>query len=151
MRDEGWVEASEFCWLILHPSSLIPPMNDHVAALFYQAADLPPDERRALLDAACRGDPDLRAEVERLLAQDSRLGAEEGAGAFLDSPLVRLPKDEGGSGKDESSSTSSSDSSLILHPSRSSTTAFSACSAKAAWVPSTRRSRTTRADRSPSR
>jgi hypothetical protein len=69
-------------------------MDERVAALFYQAADLPPDEWRALLDAACQSDPALRAEVERLLAEDARLGAGEGAGDFLDSPLVRLPKDE---------------------------------------------------------
>ena len=66
-------------------------MSDRVEALFGQASELPPDERRALLDAACRGEPGLRAEVERLLAEDARLRAEEGAGAFLDSPLVRSP------------------------------------------------------------
>jgi hypothetical protein len=70
-------------------------MSDRVETLFHQASDLPPDERRVLLDAACRGDPGLRAEVESLLADDSRLRAEEGAGAFLDSPLVRSP-DAGG-------------------------------------------------------
>jgi WD40 repeat protein len=66
-------------------------MSDRVETLFHQAADLPPDRRRALLDAACRGEPALRAEVERLLAEDARLRAEQGAGAFLDSPLVRTP------------------------------------------------------------
>src|SRR5262249_13327165 len=77
-------------------------MCDRVENLFHQASDLPPDERRALLDAAGREDPGLRAEVERLLADDARLRAEEGAGAFLDSPLVRSPnaggvrEDEGG-------------------------------------------------------
>src|SRR5262249_38082005 len=78
-------------WLILHPLALIPPMSDRVESLFHQASDLPPDQRRALLDAGCRDDPGLRAEVERLLADDARLRAEEGAGAFLDSPLVRAP------------------------------------------------------------
>src|SRR5262249_55510065 len=48
-------------------------------------------QRRALLDAACRDDPGLRAEVERRLAEDARLRTEGGAGAFLDSPLVRSP------------------------------------------------------------
>ena len=70
-------------------------MNERVAALFYQAADRPSDERRALLDAACQDDPGLRAEVERLLAEDARLRAEDGAGAFLESPLMRSP-DGGG-------------------------------------------------------
>jgi WD40 repeat protein/predicted Ser/Thr protein kinase len=74
-------------------------MGDRVETLFHQAADLPPAERRALLDAACRDDPGLRADVERLLAEDARLRAEEGAGAFLDSPLVR-PPDAGGAGEE---------------------------------------------------
>src|SRR5262249_57317063 len=74
-------------------------MNDRVETLFHQAADLPSDERRALLDAACRGEPALRAEVERLLAEDARLRAADGAGAFLDSPLVRTP-DAGGLGEE---------------------------------------------------
>ena len=43
-------------------------------AVFAQAADLPPDERGAFLDAACRGEPELRAEVEELLAYDSGFG-----------------------------------------------------------------------------
>ena len=61
-----------------------------IEALFHQAADLPPAERQALLDAACTDDPGLRAEVERLLANDARLGAVEGA-AFLESPFIRAP------------------------------------------------------------
>src|SRR5262245_50351440 len=63
--------------------------TDRVEALFHQAADLPPGEQRALLDAVCPGDPGLRAEVERLLADDARLGAAEDDLTFLDSPLVR--------------------------------------------------------------
>ena len=55
--------------------------------LFDQAADLPAPEQRALLDAACRSDPDLRAAVEKLLADDARLRA--GGTDFLNSPLVR--------------------------------------------------------------
>jgi WD40 repeat protein/serine/threonine protein kinase len=61
--------------------------DERVEALFHQAADLPPHEQRALLDAACPDDPGLRAEVERLLADDARLRAS--APDFLDSPLVR--------------------------------------------------------------
>jgi WD40 repeat protein/predicted Ser/Thr protein kinase len=75
-------------------------MSDRVETLFHQASDLPPNERRALLDAACRDDPGLRAEVERLLADDARLRAEEGAGAFLNSPLVRSPHEGGVRGED---------------------------------------------------
>ena len=56
-------------------------------ALFDQAADLPPPEQRALLDGTCPDDPDLRAELERLLADDARVRAD--AGSFLKSPLAR--------------------------------------------------------------
>src|SRR5262249_30987356 len=70
---------------------------DRVEALFHQAADLPPPEQRALLDAACGGDSDLRAAVERLLADDARLGAGDGAETFLKSPLVRPPRPPTGS------------------------------------------------------
>lgn len=58
-----------------------------LSALFDQAADLPPDEQQALLDAECADDPVLRAEVEQLLADDARLGA-PGAD-FLRSPVRR--------------------------------------------------------------
>ncbi len=58
-------------------------------ALFDEAAELPTGERRAFLDAACPGDPDLRAEVEGLLAfdPDSLDGGTDDA--FLKSPLLR--------------------------------------------------------------
>ena len=62
---------------------------DRTEALFYEAADLPPESQRALLDAACRGDPGLRAAVERLLADDARLRTGADAPIFLNSPLVR--------------------------------------------------------------
>jgi WD40 repeat protein/predicted Ser/Thr protein kinase len=60
-------------------------------ALFDQAADLPAPEQRALLDAACPDDPDLRAELERLLADDARVRAGAGGTNFLMSPVVRSP------------------------------------------------------------
>jgi tetratricopeptide (TPR) repeat protein/predicted Ser/Thr protein kinase len=66
--------------------------GDRVEALFGQAADLPPQEQRALLDAACAGDPALRAAVERLLADDARLRTDGGPATFLISPLVREPR-----------------------------------------------------------
>jgi WD40 repeat protein/predicted Ser/Thr protein kinase len=65
--------------------------SDRVEELFHQAADLPPDQQQALLDAACLGEPALRAAVEQLLADDARLRAAQGW-AFLDSPLVRPPQ-----------------------------------------------------------
>ena len=45
------------------------------------ALERPPADRAAWLDANTAGDPELRAEVERLLAADER------SGARLDTPL----------------------------------------------------------------
>jgi WD40 repeat protein/predicted Ser/Thr protein kinase len=71
------------------PGGLWPAdRSGRIWALFDQAADLPSAGQRALLDAACADDPGLRAEVERLLANDARLGAAEGF-PFLKSPLRR--------------------------------------------------------------
>ena len=63
--------------------------DDPVEALFYQAVELPAQERAAFLDIACRGDLALRAEVESLLACDERTLASD---ALLKSPLVRMPE-----------------------------------------------------------
>ena len=52
-----------------------------IAPILEQALDLPPDQRAAFLDRACAEDPALRAEIEGLLAADSK------AGAFLDTPV----------------------------------------------------------------
>src|SRR5262245_16478253 len=65
---------------------------ERMRALFEQAADLPPADQRAFLDATCPAEPDLRARVEHLLACDARLRATEGARGVLDSPLVRAPQ-----------------------------------------------------------
>ena len=46
------------------------------------ALDAPPEARAAILDAQCAGDPELRAEVESLLAADAD------AGAFIATPAV---------------------------------------------------------------
>jgi tetratricopeptide (TPR) repeat protein len=44
---------------------------NRVALVFHQALECPPAERAALLESACAGDPDLRDEVEAMLAADS--------------------------------------------------------------------------------
>src|SRR5262245_14714973 len=58
-------------------------------AVFDQLADVPADQREAVLRAACGDDLTLRAEVERLLALDDRLAPTEGQAGFLRSPLLR--------------------------------------------------------------
>ena len=65
----------------------------HVRIVFAQAADLPGHERGAFLDAACRGDADLRAEVESLLAYDSGFAMETHEDDFLKSPVVRVAEE----------------------------------------------------------
>jgi WD40 repeat protein/predicted Ser/Thr protein kinase len=63
--------------------------SDRIESLFHQAADLPPDEQRTLLDAACQDNPKLRAAVAKLLADDARLRAAANSATFLESPVVR--------------------------------------------------------------
>ncbi len=53
-----------------------------VQAVFLQVADLPPDERAAVLDRECGPDADLRGRVESLL------GAHDQPDAFLDTPVI---------------------------------------------------------------
>jgi WD40 repeat protein/predicted Ser/Thr protein kinase len=67
--------------------------GDRIEALFHEAADLPPEERQAFLDRACAHDPELRAALVRLLADDARLHSQEDT-RFLESPLVRAAADE---------------------------------------------------------
>ena len=42
-----------------------------IEAVFHAALELPASERRAFLDRACAGDPDLLREVESLLHHNS--------------------------------------------------------------------------------
>jgi hypothetical protein len=59
--------------------------NPAANELFLRALDLPgPAERSAFLDEACRADPDLRGQVESLLAAGDR------AGSFLENPADAL-------------------------------------------------------------
>jgi non-specific serine/threonine protein kinase/serine/threonine-protein kinase len=54
-------------------------------ALFEAAANMPPDERDAYLERECSGDPDLRREVESLIA------SERGASGLIERALPRDP------------------------------------------------------------
>src|SRR5271156_237486 len=56
-----------------------------VMDLFGAALDLPPGERAAFLDTECKGNRDLRQEVEALLHADAN------AGTFLQHPILELP------------------------------------------------------------
>src|SRR5262245_51599450 len=56
--------------------------NRRLYDLFDQAVDLPTAERPAFLDRACGDDPELRADVERLLARQERAQAQ----GFLEPP-----------------------------------------------------------------
>ncbi len=55
---------------------------DRLQELFLMAVRIPEAERRELLETACAGDPELRREVERLLAADAAQG-------LLDTPVLR--------------------------------------------------------------
>src|SRR5215467_2684363 len=49
-----------------------PERWQQIDKLLDAALERPPEERPALLDQACDGDPDLRKEVEALLEHDER-------------------------------------------------------------------------------
>src|SRR5262245_63547573 len=83
--------ARPYRWIRKKRRAMTEDRRARLWALFDQAADLPPQEQHALLDAACPDDAALRAEVERLLADDARLHADGGAPDFLDSPVARSP------------------------------------------------------------
>src|SRR5579871_4258118 len=70
--------------------------GDRVQSLFDQAVQLPPEQRPAFLEDACNGEPELRAEVDSLLAWDSSCTGGAGGQDLLKSPLVRLPQPEFG-------------------------------------------------------
>src|SRR5215469_15705510 len=55
-----------------------------VQELYHEALELKPSERGDFLEAACSGDPDLRREVESLLAQESH------ARGFIESPALEI-------------------------------------------------------------
>jgi hypothetical protein len=76
-----------------HPPS--PERWQQVEPLLDAALDTPPEERAALLDSACAGDAELRAEVERLLraCAESEHFLREPAQEFASPLLVNLAPD----------------------------------------------------------
>ncbi len=61
------------------------PSPEVVEALFQEALDLGPEQRRAFLDRQCAGDPDLRSAVEELLHFDAKA---QGATEFMRGPVA---------------------------------------------------------------
>ena len=61
---------------------MTPERWDRVKQVFEAALELEPASRTAFFDSACQGDSELRAEVERLLAENDI------AGSFLEKPLL---------------------------------------------------------------
>ena len=51
-----------------------PQQFNRVSEIYHAALDRPPDQRAAFLDEACAGDPELRSEVQSLLAADAEAG-----------------------------------------------------------------------------
>ena len=67
------------------PPRILPPLGEAMSedriehrrralVIFEAVVELPPEERRSRLDAACAGDAGLRAQVEALLAADASEG-----------------------------------------------------------------------------
>lgn len=61
---------------------LTPQRWQQVEAIFEAALELPVAARAGFLDTECGGDPELRRQVEALLAQDAA------AGTFLENPAM---------------------------------------------------------------
>src|SRR5262245_42794209 len=89
MRGPGWLSS----WGRTPPwgRAMTDDRRERAWAVFDQLADVPADQREAVLRAACGDDLALRAEVERLLALEDRLAPTEGGDGFLQSPLLRTP------------------------------------------------------------
>ena len=61
-----------------------PKRWGQIEMLYHSAATLQPGERAAYLERACGGDPELRQEVESLLAHDKQ------AENFIESPAMEI-------------------------------------------------------------
>ena len=66
---------------------MTPERWQQVYELFNEALSLSPGDREAMLDSRCAADPELRAEVDRLLVRDTEAEREE----FLAIPPATEP------------------------------------------------------------
>ncbi len=73
-----------------------PGRWNQIEKLYHSVAALRPSEHAAFLDQFCRDDPDLRQEVESLLAHDKQ------AENFIESPALEIAADQLASGEDQS-------------------------------------------------
>lgn len=73
---------------------LSPEEWKRVEPLIDAALDLAPTDRARFLDTACIGDPDLRAQIERLLADGDSLKFLESPAADFAQPLLSSPTGE---------------------------------------------------------
>jgi len=72
-----------------------PELWNRIKRILPEVRELPPEARATHLDEACEGDPELRREIETLLAAD------QGTLAFMDRPPIKLlGEDETGAGED---------------------------------------------------
>jgi Tol biopolymer transport system component len=75
---------------------MTPDRYQQVAHIYHQAVQLDPDERAQFLDRVCAGDPELRNEVEALIASD------EQAEGFLERPALEVAARQAASEKGRS-------------------------------------------------
>ncbi len=73
---------------IPEPMSFLPEEWARVRTIFEEALALAPAHRRAHIDTACGGDPDLRRHVERLLASHEEVRTD-----FLEGPATESVRD----------------------------------------------------------
>jgi serine/threonine protein kinase/pimeloyl-ACP methyl ester carboxylesterase len=90
--EPGWprfiTEVRSFLGIPLDPAELTESRRRRIEALFDKSLDLPPASRAEFLARSCEGDPELRREVEALLAGAERTGVTERiAGALVRGPV----------------------------------------------------------------
>jgi len=73
-----------------------PERWSQIEKLYHSAAALPSQERSAFLERACNGDPELRQEVESLLAHDKQ------AENFIESPAMEIAAGQLARGENQS-------------------------------------------------
>ena len=73
-----------------------PERWSQIEKLYHSAAALQPDDRAAFLERACDGDPELRQELESLLAHDQR------AENFIESPALEIAAGQLARGENQS-------------------------------------------------